>query len=110
VVPWLFPESGLFTERASLALDTVRCTPDSPVHHRLVQVWLDLAKLLQFIFLDLRRSLALNIQNKMCLASNHQNNTEMAQRHISLLISPFLVIHANTSKATQNATTYPSAS
>jgi hypothetical protein len=27
---------------------SVRCTPDSPVHHRLVQVWLDLAKLLQF--------------------------------------------------------------
>jgi hypothetical protein len=38
-----FPESGLFTDRAILA-------PDSPVHHMLVQVWLDLAKLLQFNF------------------------------------------------------------
>jgi hypothetical protein len=30
----------------------------------------------------------------------------MAQGHISLSISPFLVIYANTSKATQNATTF----
>jgi hypothetical protein len=33
-----FLESDLFVERASLAPDTVRCTPDSPVHRRLVQV------------------------------------------------------------------------
>jgi hypothetical protein len=31
---------------------------------------------------------------------------EMAQGHISLSISPFLVIYANTLKATQNATTF----
>jgi hypothetical protein len=43
----------------------------------------------------------------MCCAFNHQNNIKMAQGHISLSISPFLVIHANTSKATQNALTYP---
>jgi hypothetical protein len=30
----------------------------------------------------------------------------MAQGHISLSISPFLVIYANTLKATQNATTF----
>jgi hypothetical protein len=30
----------------------------------------------------------------------------MAQGHISLSISPLLVIHANISKATQNATTF----
>jgi hypothetical protein len=30
----------------------------------------------------------------------------MAQGPISLSVSPFLVIHANTSKATQNALTY----
>jgi hypothetical protein len=34
----------------------------------------------------------------MCWALNHQNNIEMAQGHISLSISPFLVIYANTSK------------
>jgi hypothetical protein len=34
----------------------------------------------------------------------------MAQWHISLSISPFLVIHGNTSKATQNALTYPNVS
>jgi hypothetical protein len=34
----------------------------------------------------------------------------MAQGHISLSISSFLVIHANTSKATQNALTYPNVS
>jgi hypothetical protein len=33
------------------------------------------------------------------LALNHQNIIEMAQRHISLSISPFLVIYANTSKS-----------
>jgi hypothetical protein len=38
----------------------------------------------------------------MCWALNHQNNIEMAQGHISLLISPFLVIYANTSKSNQN--------
>jgi hypothetical protein len=31
----------------------------------------------------------------------------MAEGHISLSISPFLVIYANTLKATQNALTYP---
>jgi hypothetical protein len=36
------------------------------------------------------------------LALNHQNIIEMAQRHISLSISPFLVIYANTSKSNQN--------
>jgi hypothetical protein len=35
----------------------------------------------------------------MCWALNHQNNLEMAQGHISLSISPFLVIYANTSKS-----------
>jgi hypothetical protein len=37
----------------------------------------------------------------MCWALNHQNIIEMAQRHISLSISPFLVIHANTTKSNQ---------
>jgi hypothetical protein len=35
----------------------------------------------------------------MCWSLNHQNIIEMAQGHISLLISPFLVIYANTSKS-----------
>jgi hypothetical protein len=35
----------------------------------------------------------------MCWALNHQNNIKMAQGHISLSISPFLVIYANTSKS-----------
>jgi hypothetical protein len=35
----------------------------------------------------------------MCWAFNHQNIIEMAQGHISLSISPLLVIHANTSKS-----------
>jgi hypothetical protein len=35
----------------------------------------------------------------VCWALNHQNNIEMAQWHISLSISPFLVIYANTSKS-----------
>jgi hypothetical protein len=35
----------------------------------------------------------------MCWTLNHQNITEMAQGHISLSISPFLVIYANTSKS-----------
>jgi hypothetical protein len=34
----------------------------------------------------------------MCSTLNHQNIIEMAQGHISLSISPFLVIYANTSK------------
>jgi hypothetical protein len=33
---------------------------------------------------------------------NHQNIIEMAQGHISLSISPLLVIYANTSKGNQN--------
>jgi hypothetical protein len=36
------------------------------------------------------------------LALNHQNIIEMAQRHIFLSISPFLVIYANTSQSNQN--------
>jgi hypothetical protein len=36
------------------------------------------------------------ISNIMCCASNHENNIDMAQWHISLPISPFLVIYANT--------------
>jgi hypothetical protein len=35
----------------------------------------------------------------MCWALNHQNILEMAHEHISLSISPFLVIYANTSKS-----------
>jgi hypothetical protein len=38
----------------------------------------------------------------MCWTLNHQNIIEMAQGHISLSISPFLVIYANTTKS--NAT------
>jgi hypothetical protein len=34
----------------------------------------------------------------MCWTFNHQKIIEMAQEHISLSISPFLVIYANTSK------------
>jgi hypothetical protein len=37
--------------------------------------------------------------NIMCCAFNHQKNIEMAQQHISLSISPFLVIYVNTSKS-----------
>jgi hypothetical protein len=37
----------------------------------------------------------------MCWALNHQNIIEIAQGHISLSISPFLVIYANTSKISQ---------
>jgi hypothetical protein len=37
----------------------------------------------------------------MCWTLNHQNIIEIAQRHISLSISPFLVIYANTSKSNQ---------
>jgi hypothetical protein len=35
----------------------------------------------------------------MCWVLNHQNTLEMAHGHISLSISPFLVIYANTSKS-----------
>jgi hypothetical protein len=35
----------------------------------------------------------------MCWTFNHQNIIEMAQGNISLSISPFLVIYANTSKS-----------
>ena len=38
----------------------------------------------------------------MCWTLNHQNIIEMAQGHISLSISPFLVIYANTSKSNKN--------
>jgi hypothetical protein len=37
----------------------------------------------------------------MCWALNHQNIIEMAQRHISLSVSPFLVIYANATKSNQ---------
>jgi hypothetical protein len=37
----------------------------------------------------------------MCWSLNHQNIIEMAQGHISLSISPFLVIYANTTKSNQ---------
>jgi hypothetical protein len=37
----------------------------------------------------------------MCWALNHQNIIEIAQGHISLSISPFLVIYANTTKRNQ---------
>jgi hypothetical protein len=37
----------------------------------------------------------------MCWALNHQTIIEIAQGHISLSISPFLVIYANTSKSNQ---------
>jgi hypothetical protein len=37
----------------------------------------------------------------MCWELNHQNIIEMAQRHIYLSISPFLVIYANTTKSNQ---------
>jgi hypothetical protein len=45
--------------------------------------------------------LAHNYSLNMCWALNHQNILEMAQGHISLSISPFLVIYANTSKNNQ---------
>jgi hypothetical protein len=38
----------------------------------------------------------------MCWTLNHQNIIEMAQEHISLSISPFLVIYGNTSKSNKN--------
>jgi hypothetical protein len=38
----------------------------------------------------------------MCWTLNHQNSIEMAQGHISLSMSPFLVIYANTSKSNKN--------
>jgi hypothetical protein len=49
--------------------------------------------------------LAYNYSLNMCWALNHQNILEMAQGHISLSISPFLVIYANTSKATNRSAT-----
>jgi hypothetical protein len=45
--------------------------------------------------------LAHNYSPNMCWALNHQNILEMAQGHISLSISSFLVIYANTSKNIQ---------
>jgi hypothetical protein len=39
----------------------------------------------------------------MCWASNHQILIEIAQGHISLSISPFLVIYANTSKSNKRS-------
>jgi hypothetical protein len=51
-----------------------------------------------------RLSLVWHIINSlnMCWTLNHQNIIEMTQRHISLSISPFLVIYANTSKSNKN--------
>jgi hypothetical protein len=43
--------------------------------------------------------LAHNNSLTTCWSLNHQNIIEMAQGHISLSISPFLVIYANTSKS-----------
>jgi hypothetical protein len=40
-------------------------------------------------------------QNNMCWASNHETFIEMAQGHISPFNLPFLVMYANTLKATQ---------
>jgi hypothetical protein len=37
----------------------------------------------------------------MCWALNHQNIIEIAQGHISLSISPLLVIYTNTTKSNQ---------
>jgi hypothetical protein len=42
----------------------------------------------------------------VCCTSNHQNNIEMTYGHISLSISPFLVIYANTLKTTHFELTY----
>jgi hypothetical protein len=41
----------------------------------------------------------------MCWTFNHQNIIEMAQGHISLSISPFLVIYANSSKSNKRSAT-----
>jgi hypothetical protein len=41
----------------------------------------------------------------MCWALNHQNIIEIAQGHISLSISPFLVIYATHPKATKRSAT-----
>jgi hypothetical protein len=45
-----FPESSYFVGAPAWAPNTVRCIPDSSVYRRLLQVWLDLAKLLQYNF------------------------------------------------------------
>jgi hypothetical protein len=42
----------------------------------------------------------------MCWTLNHQNIIELAQGHISLSISPFLVIYANTSKSNATHATF----
>jgi hypothetical protein len=39
----------------------------------------------------------------MCWALNHQNTLEMAHGHISLSISPFLVIYAKTFKSNKRS-------
>jgi hypothetical protein len=39
----------------------------------------------------------------MCWTPNHQNTLEMAQGHISLSISPFLVIYPTHQKATKRS-------
>jgi hypothetical protein len=46
----LFPESDEFVAGPAWAPDTVWCTPDSPMHHRLVLVWLNSAKSSPFSF------------------------------------------------------------
>jgi hypothetical protein len=49
--PSLIPESSDFDAEPACAPDTVWCTPDSLVHRRLVQVWLDSAKLVHSILI-----------------------------------------------------------
>jgi hypothetical protein len=53
-----------------------------------------------YLLVDLHfiHHMAYNNPLNMCWTLNHQNILEMAQGHISLSISPFLVIYANTSK------------
>jgi hypothetical protein len=43
----------------------------------------------------------------MCWEFNRQNKIEMAQGHVSLSISPFLVIYANTIKNNKRDTNIP---
>jgi hypothetical protein len=118
-----FPESGLFTGVQPGAPDTVRCARLSWVLAVPSQVFCISFLFFFSLFLALRPSMLVhknqctksrNIPslcfallssfstrelNWMCWALNHQNILEIAQGHISLSISPFLVIYANTSKS-----------
>jgi hypothetical protein len=97
------PESGLFT-RASLAHrtpsgappDTVRCTIGQSGAPRLSRVLAARAKSFPIVFSLI---LCIDLHFVHPLAYTHQNLIEMAQGHISLSISPFLVIYANTTKS-----------